>query len=153
MMESGIQITRDSKDAFEEIWKKRTHRYAVFAVQENREIIVDALGKRDASYDDFLADLQGEQDEDGACQCRFAIYDFEYEHHFKPMDSSTSKLKLILVLWCPEQARIRDKMIYSSSMCSIIRAFIGVQKYIQANNLDDISREAVEMQLRAMDKD
>ena len=39
--------------------------------------------------------------------------------------------KLFLMLWCPDSAKIKKKMLYSSSFDAIKKALVGVQKYIQ----------------------
>ena len=36
--------------------------------------------------------------------------------------------------WCPDTARIKKKMLYSSSFDTLKRAFVGVHKVIQAND-------------------
>ena len=52
------------------------HRYCVFFIKDEKFITVEKMGGRDASYDDFLADLQS----GGEGECRYGLYDFEYEH-------------------------------------------------------------------------
>ena len=37
---------------------------------------MEKLGGRDASYEEFLTDLQAA----GEGECRYGLYDFEYEH-------------------------------------------------------------------------
>ena len=36
--------------------------------------------------------------------------------------------------WCPDSAKIKKKMLYSSSFDTLKRAFVGVHKVIQAND-------------------
>jgi hypothetical protein len=48
------------------------------------------------------------------------------------------KEKLLLMSWCPDTARIKKKMLYSSSFDALKKALVGVQKYFQVRqNLDD----------------
>ena len=47
---------------------------------------------------------------------------------------STFKSKLFLMSWCPDSAKIKKKMLYSSSFDTLKRAFVGVHKVIQAND-------------------
>ncbi|SPP77895.1 cofilin/actin-depolymerizing factor homolog [Drosophila guanche] len=156
-MDSGIELTRAAKRIFEQIRQQRQHRFATFAIcPENSQILVDAVGERAASYEDFLRDLQGRgHGQAGQAKCRFAIYDYEYEHQFKDIKDScpSIKQKLVLLLWCPEQAAIKDKILYASSIFAIMRGFIGIQKFIQANQLEQVQQEAIELQLRALDRD
>ena len=48
----------------------------MFFIKDEKFIMVEKLGARDASYDDFLTDLQAA----GEGECRYGLYDFEYEH-------------------------------------------------------------------------
>lgn len=43
----------------------------------------------------------------------------------------TKKQKLFLMSWCPDTAKIKKKMLYSSSFDALKQALEGVGKYIQ----------------------
>ncbi|XP_068154721.1 cofilin/actin-depolymerizing factor homolog isoform X1 [Drosophila tropicalis] len=148
-MASGIELTRECRHVFEQIRKMKQHRYVIFIIKDEREIRVDILGVRDANYDDFLRDLR----RGGPRECRYAVYDYAYHHQCQGASSTCLKEKLFLMLWCPVQARVKDKMLYSSSFAALKRDFIGVQKCIQATEMDEACREAVEEQLRSLDRD
>ena len=65
--------------------------------------------------------------------CRYGLYDYDYQ--FNPDGTeSTFKSKLFLMSWCPDSAKIKKKMLYSSSFDTLKRAFVGVHKVIQAND-------------------
>ena len=49
------------------------------------------------------------------------------------------KEKLLLMSWCPDTARIKKKMLYSSSFDALKKCLVGVQKYIQVPTLDKSS--------------
>merc|ERR1712080_760906 len=72
---------------------------------------VEAVGDRNASYDDFLNDLT----KGGDTECRYGLYDFEYEHQCQGTTETSHKQKLFLMSWCPDSAKIKKKMLYSSS--------------------------------------
>ncbi|EDV46629.1 cofilin/actin-depolymerizing factor homolog [Drosophila erecta] len=148
-MASGIDLSRECKHVFEQIRKLKQHRYAVFVIQDEREIKVELLGVREANYSDFLADLQ----RGGPNQCRFAVYDYAYQHQCQGTSSTCLKEKLFLMLWCPTLARIKDKMLYSSTFAVLKREFSGVQKCIQATEPEEASHFAVEEQLRFLDRE
>ena len=84
--------------------------------------------------------------------CRYGLYDFEYEHQCQGTTDSSKKQKLFLMSWCPDRwvsqifskssnilseddllfsAKIKKKMLYSSSFDALKKSLIGVQKYIQ----------------------
>lgn len=48
--------------------------------------------------------------------------------------------------------QVKKKMLYSSSFDALKKSLVGVQKYIQATDLSEASREAVEEKLRATDR-
>ena len=87
-------------------------------------------GDRDAKYEDFLSDLQ--KGGDSECRlvnnlkvglswlvgwsavdslsnigdCRYGLYDFEYEHQCQGTTESSKKQKLFLMSWCPDSAKV-----------------------------------------------
>merc|ERR1712112_12012 len=147
-MSSGVAVSDECKTHFEEIKKAKKHRYVVFYIKEEKSITVESVGGRDASYDDFLNDLQ----KGGDVECRYGLYDFEYEHQHQGTTESSLKQKLFLMSWCPDSAKIKKKMLYSSSFDAIKKALVGVHKYIQATDLSEASEESVEKQLRSTDR-
>jgi len=123
-------------------------RYVVFYIKDEKQICVECVGDRDASYDDFLNDLR----KAGETECRYALYDYEYDHQCQGTTESSKKQKLFLMSWCPDSAKIKKKMLYSSSFDAIKKALIGVGKYIQATDMSEASKEEIEKQLRSTDR-
>ena len=60
--------------------------------------------------------------------------------------------KLILLLWCPDSAKVKDKMLYSSNFDAIKKALDGVQKYFQATDLSEASLEEIMAKIRQSDR-
>jgi len=75
-MSSGVAVDDECKNVFEEIKKNKKHRYIVFYIKDEKSIAVETIGGRDASYDSFLTDLM----KNGESECRYGLYDMEYEH-------------------------------------------------------------------------
>ncbi|XP_030381963.1 cofilin/actin-depolymerizing factor homolog [Scaptodrosophila lebanonensis] len=148
-MASGIVVSMKCKNAFEQIRRQKMHRYIILAIRGERQIEVEIVGPRDANYENFLEDLR----KGGPEECRYAVYDYAYYHQCQGASSTCLKEKLFLMLWCPVQAKIKDKMLYSSSFAALKKDFIGVQKCIQATEMDEACRECVEDQLRSLDRD
>jgi len=147
-MSSGVAVSDECKTHFEEIKKAKKHRYVVFYIKEEKSITVESVGGRDAKYEDFLNDLQ----KGGDVECRYGLYDFEYEHQCQGTTESSKKQKLFLMSWCPDSAKIKKKMLYSSSFDALKKSLVGVHKYIQATDLSEASEESVEKQLRSTDR-
>ena len=64
---------------------------------------------------------------------RYGVFDFEYTHQCQGTSEATKKEKLFLISWCPDTAKIKKKMLYSSSFDALKKCLVGVQKYIQVN--------------------
>merc|ERR1712058_36621 len=147
-MSSGVAVADDCKNTFEEIKKAKKHRYIVFYIKDEKFITVESVGDRDAKYDDFLGDLM----KAGEGECRYGLYDFEYMHQCQGTSESSKKQKLFLMSWCPDSARIKKKILYSSSFDALKKSLVGVQKYIQATDASEASSSEVERQLRSTDR-
>ena len=64
------------KTVFDEVKKAKKHRYVVFVIKDDVMIDVEAIGGRDACYDDFVTDIQ----KAGKGMCRYGLFDYEYLH-------------------------------------------------------------------------
>merc|ERR1711981_385294 len=148
MAMSGVKLTSKCMETYNEIHKAKKYRYAIFLIKDG-SIDLEKVGDRANGYEDFLADLQ-QKDGEGE-DCRYGLYDYEYQ--FNPDGAeSTFKSKIFLMCWCPDNARIKKKMAYSSSFDTLKRAFVGVHKVTQANGQDECTKEYVEEVLRATDR-
>ena len=136
---------------YDEIKKKKNHRYLVFYIKDEKTIAVEkigtivppqndskfncfywfSIGGRDSSYEEFLNEIMSCGPED----CRYGLFDFEYQHQCQGTSEKTMKEKLLLMSWCPDTARIKKKMLYSSSFDALKKCLVGVQKYIQVSQI------------------
>jgi len=140
-------VSDECKIKYEDIKKNQRYRFVVFHIKDDKCIAVETLGEPGSKYEDFLSALQKE----GPAECRYGIYDFEYMHQSQGTEAIPKK-KLILMSWCPENAKVKKKMLYSSSFDALKRALVGINKCIQATDISEASEETVEKQLRAMDR-
>ena len=65
---------------------------------------------------------------------------------------SSFRSKLFLMSWCPDTAKIKKKMIYSSSFDTLKKAFVGVHKVIQSNDVDGLEKDYIEGILKSTDR-
>jgi len=147
-MASGVTVADVCKTTFEEIKKDKKYRYVIYYIKDEKQIDVEKLGERNAAYGDFLSDIQA----GGTGECRYGVFDFEYTHQCQGTSEGSKKQKLFLMAWCPDTAKVKKKMLYSSSFDALKKSLVGVAKYIQATDLAEASEESVESQLRAMDR-
>jgi len=143
MAMSGVEVDAQCKQIFDQVQLGKKHRYVTFKIDAGK-IRVDKIGEREAKYDEFLGDLM--QKEGEVDDCRYAIYDYEYVVETQGTEASY-RSKVFLVLWCPDNAKIKKKMVYSSSFDSLKKALVGIQKTIQANGEDEITEECVRKQM------
>lgn len=54
---------------------------------------------------------------------------------FCSLFQASKKQKLFLMSWCPDTAKVKKKMLYSSSFDALKKSLVGVQKYIQVTFL------------------
>jgi cofilin len=147
-MASGVAVAAECKEAFENVKKGKMQRYIIFYIEEEKMIKVECVGDRNADYDQFLNDLT----KGGESECRYGLFDFEYDHQCQGTTETSKKQKLFLMSWCPDTARIKKKMLYSSSFDALKKALVGVHKYIQATDASEASRDSVEEKLRSTDR-
>jgi len=147
-MASGVAVSDECKTAFDEIKKHKKHRYAVFHIKDDVKIEVETIGVRDGTYEDFCSDIQ----KAGKGICRYGLFDYEYLHTVQGAPEPTKKQKLFLMLWCPDDAKIKAKMLYSSSFDALKKSLTGVAKYLEATDSSEISKEEVEAKLRLNDR-
>ena len=148
-MASGVTVTDACKQVFEKIKTKKDYRYVVFYIKDEKFIDVESTGDRESSYESFLEKLKivnGAEKE-----CRYGLFDFEYTHQCQGTQEG-KKEKLFLMSWCPDDAKVKRKMLYSSSFDALKKALVGVAKYIQATDHSEASPEAVEEKLRSTDR-
>ncbi|KAF8157885.1 hypothetical protein B0H34DRAFT_433270 [Crassisporium funariophilum] len=135
-MASGVGVSEDCLKDFQELKLKKTNKYIIFTLnKELTEIIVDKKSK-DTDYDTFIADLP-------ETECRWAIYDFEFEK-----EGAGIRQKLIFVSWSPDNAKIKQKMVFASSREALKRALTGVAIEIQGTDYSEVAYEYVLDKLR-----
>ncbi|KAE8330150.1 hypothetical protein BDV39DRAFT_36982 [Aspergillus sergii] len=131
-MASGVGVDDDCLAKFLEIKLQQKYRYVIYRLSADyKEIVVDKTGSIDSTYEDFIGDVP-EHD------CRWAVYDFETK-----LDEDSQIRRLIFISWCPDDARIKSKMIYTSSTDTLRRRLVGIGLQITGTELSEISFETV----------
>lgn len=140
MAMSGVKLDDACKVKYDEVQKKHMHRFVTFHIKDDKEICVDKVGARDATFNDFMAAIK--QKDGGSEDCRYAILDYEFKLEAQGTEAS-QRDAILLFMYCPETARIKKKMIYSSSFDTVKRAFNGIKKAININDESDLNEEFV----------
>merc|ERR1712111_184730 len=104
-MASGVAVSEDVKIKYDEIKKKKTHRYCVFFIKDEKLIAVEKIGGRDSSYEEFLSDIMACGPED----CRYGLYDFEYEHQCQGTSEVSKKTKAVPDVLVPRHCQDQEE--------------------------------------------
>lgn len=147
-MASGVTVSDECKSVFEEIKSKKKHRYAIYFIKDEKQICVEKIGERNEKYEDFVEAITG----GGGSDCRYGVFDMEYKHQTQGTTEASLKQKLILMSYCPDTARIKQKMIYASSLESLKKPLVGIAKAIQATDMSEVDYESVLDKVRQMDR-
>jgi len=121
---------------YNELQAKKAHRFITYKLQDSKEIVVDVVGERSATYEDFTNALP-END------CRYAVYDFEFVNKQDVNDS-----KILFIGWSPDTARVRSKMLYASSSQKFKTGLNGVHADMQATDASEVSVDAIKDKLK-----
>lgn len=140
IMSSGVTVSAEAKTVYEEVKKDKKYRYIIYHIKDEKVIDVESTGARNASYSDFLEELQKFK-----AECRYCVFDFPANIPVEGGGEKTNMSvdRLILMTWCPEGSKIKQKMLYSSSYDALKKALVGVYKYVQACDYDDVAEDEV----------
>lgn len=137
MAQSGVAVDDAVVTVFNDIKLHKKHKYALYRISDDKKtIIVDCVGKKDATFDDFLAELKADQP-------RYAVVDFHYIN-----DRDTPSDKIFFVNWCPEESKINFKMVHSASKDAIKAKLVGFGVELQATDMDEVSEDSFKEKIK-----
>ncbi|KAE9404630.1 hypothetical protein BT96DRAFT_853610 [Gymnopus androsaceus JB14] len=129
-MASGVGVHQQCLDDFQALKLKKAHKYVIFNLnKDNTEIITEKTSSAQ-DYEEFLADLPENE-------CRWAVYDFEFEK-----EGAGKRNKLCFFMWSPDDAKIKNKMLFASSKDAIRKALVGIAIEVQGTAPDEVSYES-----------
>lgn len=118
--------------AFNDLKLGKKYKFIIFKINEAKTDIVVDETSTSQDYDEFLSKLP-END------CKYAIYDFEYELG----GGEGKRSKIIFYTWSPDTAPVRSKMVYASSKDALRRALSGIASDIQGTDFSEVAYESV----------
>lgn len=110
----------------------KKYKFVIFTLNASKTEIVVEETSTSADYDAFLEKLPENE-------CKYAIYDFEYELG----GGEGKRSKIVFFTWSPDTAPIRSKMVYASSKDALRRALNGVSTDIQGTDFSEVAYESV----------
>lgn len=130
-MASGVGVNPACLEEFQDLKLRKKAKYLIFTLnKDNTEIVVDKKSDS-ATYDDFINDLP-------ETECRWAVYDFEFEK-----EDGGKRNKICFIAWSPDDAKIKQKMLFASSKEALRRSLVGIAVEIQATDLSEVAYESV----------
>ncbi|KAL4880799.1 cofilin [Aspergillus karnatakaensis] len=130
-MASGVTVHSVCIEKFQGLKLRQDPRYIIYGLSKDLTEIVVHKTSSSSEYEDFCTDLP-------EYQCAWAVYDLKYED-----DAGNSRQKLVFFSWSPDDARIKEKMIFASSRDALRRALVGVQFEIYASERSEVAYDAV----------
>jgi len=122
--------------AFNDIKLGHKSRYLIYSLTDDlRQIRVLKAAPPSATFDDFVDDLKEAEEKK---ECRYGLFDAVYK-----LKDGQNRTKLVFFLWSPENATVKQKMVYTSSKDALKRALVGIGKEVQACDYGDLAWESV----------
>ncbi|KAJ8520840.1 hypothetical protein ONZ45_g2384 [Pleurotus djamor] len=129
-MASGVAVNDQCLSAFQELKLGKKHKYIIFNLsKDNTEIVVEKTSSA-TDYEDFIADLP-------EAECRWAVYDFVFEK-----GDDGKRQKITFFSWSPDDAKIKNKMLFASSRDALRRSLVGIASEIQGTEYSEVSYES-----------
>ncbi|KAF2637883.1 actin depolymerizing protein [Massarina eburnea CBS 473.64] len=143
MAQSGVSVTPECINAFNELKLGKDIKYIIYKISDDwKEIVVEETSK-DGDWNSFRDKLLNAKSKDRKGKegigGRYAVFDVSYELE----SGEGTRSKITFIAWCPDDAPQYPRMMYSSSKEAIKRALNGLAADIQANDADDIEWESI----------
>jgi len=130
---TGVKVDPECVQLYNELKLCHNHKYIVFAFNKERSrIIIERSGDDDnMTYEEFIKSLPPNE-------CRYAVFNFVFDHSYLGTNITAKCERILLLLWCPSTAKIREKMLFASSKRSIRKALEGVHVEIQGTDYSEV---------------
>ncbi|KAJ7600888.1 actin cross-linking [Mycena floridula] len=130
-MSSGVNVDPDCVTKYNELKLGKKMQYIIFNLNSDNTAIIVEKTSTSKDYEEFLTDLP-------ETECRWAVYDFEFEK-----EGAGKRNKLCFYSWSPDDAKIKNKMVFASSKDALRKALVGISVDVQGTDSSEIAHEAV----------
>lgn len=131
-MTTGVRIPDECVQAYDDMKQYNKYGYIVYRMDNKlTEVKVEAVGPSSASYNDFVEELMKAKTQ---MECRYGLFMAEYG-----IGQGHTTTAVVFFLWCPEEANIRQKMVFASTKGAFKRNMQGLEKEIQASSRMDLA--------------
>eukprot|EP00735_Rhodelphis_limneticus_P002000 TRINITY_DN1273_c0_g1::TRINITY_DN1273_c0_g1_i1::g.26886::m.26886 TRINITY_DN1273_c0_g1::TRINITY_DN1273_c0_g1_i1::g.26886 ORF type:complete len:163 (+),score=64.39,sp/P78929/COFI_SCHPO/41.78/6e-24,Cofilin_ADF/PF00241.15/6.1e-27 TRINITY_DN1273_c0_g1_i1:41-490(+) len=133
-MASGVQVAAEVCDAWQEL---RTRKLACIVAKisdDKTSIVIEAKYREEdldgatlaEKYETFARALVAPEKYQN--ESRYVFYDFPFTK------GGLDQTKCILLVWCPDDAPVKNKMLYTSSKKGLVSKLDGIAKELQATD-------------------
>jgi len=83
------------------------------------------------SFEQFVNELPRDD-------CRYAVYDFKFT-----AGKAGKREQLIFIVWCPDIAKVKTKMLYAASKDALKKKLVGINHEIQGTDIAELDAKNV----------
>merc|ERR1712078_329771 len=91
-----------------------------------KNVVVLKTAELGTSYDEFLKELPPKE-------CRWAVVYFDFE-----LKDGGKREKIVFIQWAPDTAKLKAKMLTSSTKATLKKALVGATIEIQATSSEEV---------------
>jgi cofilin len=133
--QTGVTVDQAVVSTWSDMKLKGAPQYAALKLNDAMtSIVVDKTFDSSTSYDDFISSFPGND-------CRFYVVDFRFTN-----DDGAPASQKIIVIWLPDGASTKSKMVYTSVIDRVKLAVHGVGDVLRATSKDDVAYDVVRAQ-------
>jgi len=130
--------------------QKKLFSYLIFRISDDdTTIIVEKKGAKGAPYSEFVEHIRHALGSESK-ECRYGCVDVEFSVQRQGAESASYIQKVVFVQICPDDAPVRKRMLYASSVRGL-KSALGLESLmqIQASDISDLDEKAVKHELMA----
>ncbi|EFA76816.1 cofilin [Heterostelium album PN500] len=125
-MSSGVQTDQECVSKFNELKLGRKYTAIFYKMNDtNTQIVVEKTLPAGTPFSEILTGFPPKE-------CRYVVVDYGYN------EEGANKNRICFVVWCPDTAPIKGKMLYTSSKDSLRKALVGIQVEIQGTDASEV---------------
>ena len=133
---SGVAVDSDVVTEYIALKRSKSQFLVCRVADQLGRIVVEHSGPKGAPYDSFVACLPD-------ADCRYAVWDHALENN-----DGCKITRLVFVLWSPDNAPLKSKMLYASSKDFLKQQLDGIGVELQATDESEVEFESMEELVR-----
>lgn len=132
MPETNIPIDKECSTEFTKLNMHKAYRFIIFGMDDNfSKIQILTKGDINSSHEDMIKLLPKDD-------CRYVVYSVDFE-----VKDGGKRNKTVFIGWSPDSAKVKTKMIYTSSKKAFKKALPGSMIDVQANSLEQVTWNSI----------